>query len=100
MDNWTTRYTHNGVSYVHDSYNGTTIPAAVYDAIHEVNRSNVRIVCKPIPKHPLRGKTVTVVSGALTITGKVMGYDDPEGTVIKIKCARGIAYVDASTVLS
>lgn len=69
MDTFITRYTHNGVTYVHDDYNGTTIPADIYDAIMDSRpRGHIR------PDHSGEGwirKMVTVSGNGWTVTGRV-----------------------------
>ena len=93
MDSWETRYSHNGVQYVTDHYNGRTIPADVYDSIHSAvagaewtARANA-IPSGKVTKHPLLRKMVKFDWGNKEVIGRVtmMEYGAQIGYTCKIK---------------
>ena len=75
MDTFVTRYTHMGVTYVHDAYTGSTMPADVYDAISSASvRSSGPAPVFPTT-HPLLRKTVKFVWGSQIVTGRFTKMD-------------------------
>lgn len=86
MDTFITRYSHMGVSYVHDSYTGRTLPADVYDTIME-SRPSISIA-PVVPKtHPLLRKRVKFHYGSEILVGRF----------VKIETLHCVIKVDKTT---